>query len=401
MDDAHHTPSQHIHAFVLDEETLLFDSRTRRIFRLNTTASAIWQGIVSGLSTPEIASVLSQQTKSRPEYIAAEISRLVAEWQQCGFFKARESNVFDWQPPDDQMETKILLKEGETVQDNHASCPTLTFKIIDTTFALKVPTQDTLTLVEPLLKHLLIPRLNSYLVQLAVVKTNLRYLLLQNGAPVDWCASSEGIAPMVHANALISAYDRATDYVIGVHAAAMAVKGLNIVLPALSGSGKSTLTAALAGAGHQYLADDLVLLTERPVCMRPVPVAIGLKAGSWPVLESRLPQVSDLTTHQRADNKLVRYFVPPSDDLSDLDFQPMPVHAFIFPRYEKNEDPVLQGIGRCEALYRIAEAGYDTRNGLTIDIVEQLVDWISLTPCFELHYDNLDQAVKILGSSIG
>jgi len=48
-----------------------------------------------------------------------------------------------------------------------------------------------------------------------------------------------------------------------VHAAAVAVKGRGVLLPALGGVGKTAAVKALCQAGGAFLADDLVILSEK------------------------------------------------------------------------------------------------------------------------------------------
>ena len=63
-------------------------------------------------------------------------------------------------------------------------------------------------------------------------------------------------------------------------------------MPADSGSGKSTLTAALVHAGLRYFSDDVVPL-DHGLRIRPMPLGISLKEGSWPVLAARYPELGD------------------------------------------------------------------------------------------------------------
>ena len=74
--------------------------------------------------------------------------------------------------------------------------------------------------------------------------------------------------------------------VAAVHAAAVARGGKTVLLPAPAGSGKSTLAAACVLAGWELLADDTAVLdgSDGDTWLRPLPHALCLKPGAWPVL---------------------------------------------------------------------------------------------------------------------
>lgn len=389
------TPAQDTHLFALEDEALLFQARTGRIFRLNPAASVIWQGVSAGIPIPDIVIALVESTNGHTDRIEADINLLISQWHKFGLLRGTDVTFANVRVSDTGPRQEIIYEYDEAVLPNSSVCPQIAFRIIDTDFILEVPASDIHSQVEPLLKHLSIDELSEGFIKLSVVRTNIRYVLLKDGVPIDWCPLENGIVPMVHANSLMAAYDGA-NCLIGVHSAAIEFRGKCILMPALSGSGKSTLTAALVNAGFKYLADDLVLLTDAPVRMRPVPVAIGLKRGVWSLLAPWLPALSTIATHRRGDDKLIRYFVPNNDGLHEPDIRPRPVHAIVFPKYEKNARLSLKSIKRAEALCRITDAGYDAQSGLTKDVVKQLIDWIAATPSFELHYDSLDQAINAI-----
>jgi Coenzyme PQQ synthesis protein D (PqqD) len=393
------TPAQDTHAFVLDEEVLLFQARLGRIFRLNPTASVIWQGLSAGIPIPEIIRVLVQSTGADADRITADLGHLILQWRDFGLFQG--TAAASAQPPEDDSAPPhaIQYDKDETILSPKSLDFRLFFRILDTDFIVEVPAPDILSLAENLLSHLEITEPAENFIRFSVIPTKTRYLLLKDGAFLDWCLRKNGITPMIHANALMTAYDQA-ECVIGVHSAAVEINGRCILMPALEGSGKSTLTAALVSAGCRYLADDLVPLTAAPVRMRPVPVAIGLKEGAWSVLAADLPAIATLSSHRRVDEKLVRYFVP-HNKKSYLEFEPRPVHALVFPKYAKDTAIIFRQISRAEALFRITEAGYDAHSGLTLDVMVQLIDWIATIPCFELSFSHLEEAVKVMQMKIG
>jgi energy-coupling factor transporter ATP-binding protein EcfA2 len=200
---------------------------------------------------------------------------------------------------------------------------------------------------------------------------------------------------MVHANLHLLTYERC-DHLVGMHAAAVADKNNCILLPANCGSGKSTLTAALAGSGFQYCSDDMVFLTSNPVEMRPAPMAMGIKSGSWDVLEKYYPQLPVLASHERADGKVIRYLPPPPHSYTKHPTGTLAVTHIIFPGYREGEKAAVTPLTPAQGLCRITQAGYDVQGGLTEACIEQLVEWIADIPCYEFRYGNLDDAVNFL-----
>ena len=174
--------------------------------------------------------------------------------------------------------------------------------------------------------------------------------------------------------------------------------GKCVIQPAPSGNGKSTLTAALIAKGFDYCTDDLALLTESPVRLRPCPMCLGIKSGSWDVLSEYLPELADLPEYRRADKKRIRYFPPTEGCLPHSSTDAYPVAAMIFPQFVRGNGTELRQIARGDALIRMTEAGYDLQGALDGAWVDRMVAWIKSLNCFELRFDSLDDAVDAVSS---
>ncbi len=248
----------------------------------------------------------------------------------------------------------------------------------------------------PLYAHLPAPSQAPCEAKFDIIRKKKKFFLIYNGHLLDWCDNLAGIAPMVHGNSLLVAYELSR-CLFGLHAAAVGYNNQSILMPAISGRGKSTLTAALVGSGFQYCADDLVVLTSAPIRMRPVPVAIGLKSGSWPLLSTYYAHIASLRTHTRIDGKHIRYLVPSTQSLCLSGVLPFAVNYIVFPQYESNlQGSVLTQISPADGLCRLTTAGYDLRGSLTAEVVDLMVEWISGIPCYELRFCELDHAVSVL-----
>ncbi len=118
------------------------------------------------------------------------------------------------------------------------------------------------------------------------------FVVTCNGYDVERAERAEQALGIVHGRILELSYPDA-EWLAVMHAGAVGDQHAAVVMAAASGSGKSTLTAALVHAGLRYLSDDIAPL-DHSFRLRPMPVGIGLKQGSWSVLGGRYPQLASL-----------------------------------------------------------------------------------------------------------
>ena len=162
------------------------------------------------------------------------------------------------------------------------------------------------------------------------------------------------------------------------------------------GRGKSTLAAALVARGLSYIADDTVLLTSNPIRVRGVPSRMGIKEGSWSVLQHYWPNLEDLPIHVRADGKRIRYLLPENALINRPGFAELTASSLIFPRYEPNANTTVRNLSRAEALLKITEAGYDIPGQITEQVIAALIEWLDTVERIELCYGDLDDALEKL-----
>ena len=389
-------PGSHIHSYPLGNELLLFDELTKQLFRTNPTATIIWNGCHAGLSLEEIVAVLSDATGVSPERIAGDVKDITSHWREMGLLhESCELSVREQPTAAADQLLDVLNYDGPTPQLPSDSLE-YKFRILDTCFHVSVPTEKELHLVTPLLEHSTASNDTAVDERLYIVHSKDRYLLLHNKKVINWCFHISGIAPILYGHSLLIAYEL-SHFLFGLHAAAVFYQGKCVLMPALSGSGKSTLTAALVGSGAFLCSDDMVLLTPAPVRMRPVPVVIGLKSGSWNVLAPYHPEIASLPIHLRADDKYIRYLAPSVDAMVPMASQPFPVDFIVIPKFVNNSNAAgLIKISSADGLCRLTEAGYDIRGEMTATCIKKLIDWITHIPCYEMHFNKLDNAVSAI-----
>ena len=57
---------------------------------------------------------------------------------------------------------------------------------------------------------------------------------------------------------------------------------------------------------------------------------------------------------------------------------------------------ILTEISAAEGLCRLAAAGYEMHGEMAAGNIQQLVDWITDVPCYQMHFNQLDDAVSVI-----
>ncbi len=188
------------------------------------------------------------------------------------------------------------------------------------------------------------------------------------------------------------------DWLAILHAAALAhpVTNQAIILPAATGSGKSTLSAALLHSGLRFLSDDSAALTTSGTLL-PIPGALMLRTGSWPILQSLFPNIPDLPIHDRY-HEPVRYLTPPAADAVNL--TPALPKAIVFPVRHSGPHPAsFNQINSLQALVSLQKAGFWVPH--TQPSIAAFLSWFLSVPAYEFQYSSLSDAVLSLTDFLG
>lgn len=183
-----------------------------------------------------------------------------------------------------------------------------------------------------------------------------------------------------------------------LHAAAAALPGHGaILMPAVSGAGKSTLVTFLASAGWRYLGDDLVGLSAGGQVLA-LPTAASLKAGSWPLLEDRFPELASLPVMPYG-SKAARHLpltqasgtgVGSTDQLT----------AWVFPEVHADGPAHLEPLNELQALQLLLSASVGLGAPVSPTRVEALLALLSGRPRWRLRYRSLEDAAACLTSQL-
>jgi len=218
-------------------------------------------------------------------------------------------------------------------------------------------------------------------------------LVFINGENVHVSLTSERIYPFVQDWMRVTAYQRLF-YLLTIHAAVLYKENKCILLPGASGAGKSTLTAALLVKGYQLLSDETAVVDLNDLGLYQVPMPIGLKEGSWSLLQKIYPTIDELPIHHRFDMKPVRYLIPPSSQSRVQ--QKMAATHIIFPQVIAEGRGQLEPLTPLAALAKLDNSGYQVQDVLGASKAEAILNWLTGLDAYQVKYNHFNQAVEAI-----
>jgi hypothetical protein len=384
-----------VDSFLVGDELLLYSAAARAMFRLNGSAALIWDCIEDGLAYAAIKDQLTEVFSIDERCAENDLSAVLQRWRSLGLLGGSDvtfrTTASDETIDADERPDQTQCKSGYLPFDDKSLVHERYYRLLDAVLRIRFPDTEIQGLVDTILMPDGLVEKQNYNVGLDLWRDDRGYYLLEGARIAAHCATQQELPPLLLAYTAAVAYVN-TECLVGLHAAAISKDDRCIVFPAVSGSGKSTLTAALVACGYDYCTDELVLISRDSAQVRSAPVAISTKSGAWAVLGKYYPGLNNLPVYLRADGKTVRYLLPRGSQASAF-AQGSPVQAAVFPRYEPGHVASLSSITAGDALCRVTAAGYDVAGGLDLQSVVALIDWIGGLPCYELRFDDLDDAV--------
>jgi hypothetical protein len=390
------TPAPGVSELELEDQLVLFDARTDATYILNSTAAFVWRRLRHHTPLDAVVSAIARSAPM-PEHLARrDVSAIIAQWQAAGLVGSGN--------PGPQ---RVVSRAGVSARLAAPAPPDarlttgpheVEVRILDALFRIGVPDRAMIDAIGRVFDAFRVENPDDgSAIRLFVRATPSGWRLLEEARELARCSSRDAVIPLVHTYALMLGYLRSTGSA-AVHAAAVSNGNACVLLPGASGSGKSTLTAALVCAGFSCLADDIAVLTEAPVRLRPMPVSIALKAGSWSLLTRLQAELGALPEHALTDGTRVRYFAPGATRAQARSDSPVQVNSLVFPRFVAARGSELRAIGRADAFGRLFAAGHDLKGPFSEARVRALTDWLRETPCFQLVFSDLDAAVERIAS---
>ncbi|MCK4865518.1 MAG: PqqD family peptide modification chaperone [Gammaproteobacteria bacterium] len=180
------------------------------------------------------------------------------------------------------------------------------------------------------------------------------------------------------------------------HASALQKSKQMIVLPANSGSGKSTLAVALSACDWRCYTDELAVLDPDDLSITPLPIPIRIRSGSFipllPFYEKlpELPEFNDLYENQ------IKWIILPKEQLASKT-ESARITSLIFPKYSEKLETRLAPLDKFLALERLTATGSSERD-MTLEDAKAMVRLIEQTPCYELIFSDLQEAITAIES---
>jgi hypothetical protein len=258
-------------------------------------------------------------------------------------------------------------------------------------FELRFSSRDQEATLRPVLRHLEAAPAKPPEWSLDVLLTPQGHELLLDGEPAASCGSLDQLPPLVKAQIRAAVVNRG-DFFMELHAGAVLDGRRCIVFPGAPGSGKSTLTAALAARGFGFFSDEVVLLEEETLLVRPVPLSLTIKPGSIAPLSTYYPRLPALPAFRREDEQQVRYLAPPPESIPHP-AAPAPCGIVVFPRYDAAASTGLRPLDRPEALQRIMVECMVLPRLIARSDAASLTRWMRSLDCYELTFSSLSEAV--------
>ena len=341
-----------------------------KLHLLNSSMALLWKRYHAARdpSGQWLTRVLIEEQGCPPEQAQTESWRILAAWRQAGLLEGVSPLETPWVIPPPAPRPPAA---GESV-----------LAVAGQVFRLAIDSEALADVLREPVRRLRVTEL--------FLRT---HALRLHGAPANWTLTRDGQelttgdttddALVSVLASLIDLACRAEDRLLVIHGAGLAhPNGGGYLLVAPGGSGKTTLAAALNAEGHAMLSDDVVPV-RRDGCLLALNTPMCLKAGSWPVLADRRPDLAAQPVIQRYGQP-IRYLPPLGPVVSGA----LPPRLLLFPRYRPNEPPEVTRLAPEQALQGIVEAEAVIRD-LTQAKLDDLTAWIADLPAYALSYPDL------------
>jgi hypothetical protein len=372
---------------------LLFSDQPQRFHVLNGTAAFVWSCLEDGMREAEVEAALREVYGVDASLAHEAVERLVADWQTLGLLAGSEDNR-DEVPPTPRG-SGMPLSSATAARRAVDAKSTRSARLLSTDVVLAFGNDEQDRFVWPVLQHLRHEGGAADACSIELVTHGVFHDVLVDGSPVCPPLAAYELAPVVKGAVVMAALER-HPAMLHVHAGVVARGRDCLVLPAVPGSGKSCLTAALVRRGLTYLSDEVGVLDEGTLAVRPVPVSLCVKEPAWELLAPLYPELARLAVHRRPDGRLVRYLNPPEEAMPREDGQAFRARWIVFPRYTPGAVTALRALPLVEALPRLLEDGIEMPRRLSQADVALMAAWLEDLLFFELEHSDLGTAADLL-----
>ena len=351
-----------VYALPVDDGLVLMRRDSVHLYALNESGRFVWEQFQGGVPESEIPRRMVERYGIEEDRARQDFAAAKWEWEVRG--------LIDIDAPDRQ------------------------FRIAGLTFRVFCQTEEIDAAVGPVIDHLRAADGGAdnrrSAMDLAVFADDGHFVVYRDGAETCRARDIDAAVEKVASHVVMLLFEK-TRWLMSIHASVAAHDGGCVLFPAATGSGKSTLTAALLARGYTYVTDDFALIEGDEFTVLPMPGAMMLKSGSWPVLEPLLGDLATIETRLRRGQE-TRYWIPPKAQHAT---QPMPVKAIVFPRYAPESETRIDRVSPVEALNGIIKAPSSLTPPISGEEVEKIRDWIVSIPAYALQIADLTEAADL------
>ena len=361
---------------------VLLDEASDRLWAYNDTAREIWDRLREGAPAETVAAEIADRYGIDLEIALPDVVRIVGEWGANGLAGDRGDTVSaaPARPPVDW-----------TGGPRPEWALSLTCTIRDKVIAFDVEPSAAARFVQIFYRHLATPGAHAAIrVELRDAEDGMTALVVDGIERLRTGDGGELIGALNQA--VLELVNPGVDWLAMIHGGAIARNARGIALPAACGSGKTTLVAHLLPRGYDYLADDLIALAAPDGRIVPLPLPLSVKEGSWDLLAGAYPEIVQAPRYETARGQS-RQLVPPANA---WDRDPVPLRAFVFPKYVAGAPTTFTRITPLEALQRLLGDRMWLGYPLKQRHVEAFIAWLEDKPAYDLvHGDAADAARRI------
>jgi hypothetical protein len=385
-------PAIGMRLFLTEDDGILFDEVGQKLFHLNPMATFIWCHVEEQHPIESIVDATAVSMRLDPIRAHQFVLTMIRAWWRLGLLHgSRQRPRVTRRGVSAHLGGTRLAPNAEL--DVEPATASRQYRLVDTRFSLAYSEQKLEDVVHPILAHLELPRPAPGALQLDVVGTGQEWRVLRGATVLGSCRALQSLAPMVQGVASMLAI-RHHRFLFALHAGGVALEDKAMLLVGRSRSGKTILTAAMLGAGWDYLSDDMILMERDTLEALAMPCSLGIKQGGWELLASRFPRRTRPAQLLRVDGEVVSYFSPPSPRRSF--YLPRTVHWIVFPSLSPGTPGDLRPLRRLEGLQRLMRHCCGIPSALTSGDIRRLIEWSAGIRWYEMSVSDLDTAVARL-----
>jgi Coenzyme PQQ synthesis protein D (PqqD) len=349
--------------FHIEDGIVLVRPDVQGLFLLNSTARLIWSEFRRGCSRDEIVLSLVAAFNIHPEIAGRDVDTTITSWHRDLLVEPVSpipfSPAVDHEPEVCPLHclvngraVRVLLETGEIWDEIYPR-------------------------IDPLRKDNLTP-----VCTFAVRQAAERVLVLRDGVCIG---NEENVAAA--RTILLRAMASASEPLAILHAGGSG----GVLLAGHSQSGKSTLCAALMTRGLPYHCDDTAVI-DREFRIVPMPFPLMLREGSWPLLDSRLPELRAAPVYSRWGSK-VRFIMPLNTA------EPGLARALVFVKRDPATQTQLTELSVLDSLLALRGSGFWVEHKQ--ESIERFLGWLAGISRYHLCYAELEEAERIVEELAG